>query len=83
MKSQKNKTIDMTQGPLLKPLILFILPIVGRSVFQQLYNTVESVVVVYPITWATCAVTFIFIFARLMVSLKDHAMHSGHPEYWS
>ena len=41
MKSQNNKTIDMTEGPLLKPLILFILPIVGGSVFQQLYNTVD------------------------------------------
>ena len=42
-KGQKaeNKSIDMTQGPLLKPLILFILPVVGGSVFQQLYNTVD------------------------------------------
>ena len=53
------------------------------AVLSNTFHTVESVVVVYPITWATCAVTFIFIFAKLMVSLKNHAMHSGHPEYWS
>ena len=40
---QKNgkKTINMTEGPIVKPLILFILPLIGSSIFQQLYNTVD------------------------------------------
>ncbi len=40
-KTKKRNSIDMTRGPLLKPLILFILPVIGGSVFQQLYNTVD------------------------------------------
>lgn len=33
--------INMAEGPILKTLILFILPLIGGSVFQQLYNTVD------------------------------------------
>ena len=39
------KPVDMTQGPIVKPLILFILPLIGGSVFQQLYNTVDFIFV--------------------------------------
>ena len=38
-KSRKN--IDMTQGPIVSPLIRFILPLIGGSIFQMLYNTVD------------------------------------------
>ncbi|MBQ6606909.1 MAG: MATE family efflux transporter [Firmicutes bacterium] len=38
---RKAKSIDMTSGPLLSPLISFILPLIGASLFQQLYNTVD------------------------------------------
>ena len=38
---RKAKSIDMTTGPLLGPLISFILPLIGASLFQQLYNTVD------------------------------------------
>ncbi|MBQ1310245.1 MAG: MATE family efflux transporter [Blautia sp.] len=37
----KRKTIDMTQGPIVGPLVRFILPMIGGSLFQQLYNTVD------------------------------------------
>ncbi len=38
----KNKAvIDMTKGPLVGPLVRFILPLIGGSVFQLLYNTVD------------------------------------------
>ena len=37
----KRKAIDMTKGPLIGPLVRFILPLIGGSVFQQLYNTVD------------------------------------------
>ena len=34
-------SIDMTKGPIAGPLIRFILPLIGSSIFQQLYNTVD------------------------------------------
>ncbi len=37
----RNRSIDMTTGPITGPLIRFILPMIGGSVFQQLYNTVD------------------------------------------
>ena len=37
----KAQTLDMTQGPLARPLLAFILPMIGSSIFQQLYNTVD------------------------------------------
>lgn len=42
---KKAKTIDMTKGPILGPLVLFILPLIGGSIFQQLYNTVDFIFV--------------------------------------
>ena len=36
---------DMTEGPILKQIILFSLPLMLGNVFQMLYNTVDSVVV--------------------------------------
>ena len=38
---REKKSIDMTKGPLVGPLIRFILPLIGGSIFQQLYNTVD------------------------------------------
>ena len=38
-------TIDMTKGPIFGPLVRFILPLIGGSVFQQLYNTVDFIFV--------------------------------------
>jgi Na+-driven multidrug efflux pump len=42
-KSGKNRTIDMTSGPITGPLILYILPLLGSGIFQQLYNTVDFI----------------------------------------
>ena len=41
----KTKTRDMTQGPILKELVLFSLPLFLGNIFQQFYNTVDSAVV--------------------------------------
>ena len=38
---RSKKGIDMTSGPIVGPLIRFILPMIGGSIFQQLYNTVD------------------------------------------
>lgn len=41
----KSRTRDMTQGPILRQLVLFALPLFFGNVFQQFYSTVDSVVV--------------------------------------
>ena len=38
---KKSAAIDMTKGAIAGPLVLFILPLIGSSIFQQLYNTVD------------------------------------------
>ena len=44
MKNTKQK-LDMTQGPIMKLVILFALPICFGNVLQQLYNTVDTMVI--------------------------------------
>ncbi len=43
--SKAPRTIDMTKGPIFGPLARFILPLIGGSIFQQLYNTVDFIFV--------------------------------------
>ena len=43
-KSNKN-TLDLTQGTIWKVLLLFVLPIIGGSLIQQLYTTVDAIIV--------------------------------------
>ncbi len=40
-----SRTIDMTKGPIFGPLVRFMLPLIGGSIFQQLYNTVDFIFV--------------------------------------
>lgn len=44
-KVQKKRVIDLTQGSIWKNLIIFAFPIMCANLFQQLYNTVDSLVV--------------------------------------
>ena len=44
-KSEKSTARDMTQGPILRQLVLFALPLMLGNVFQMLYNTVDSIIV--------------------------------------
>ena len=37
--------MDMTQGSIRKELILFAIPLLAGNVFQQLYNTIDSIIV--------------------------------------
>ncbi|MBQ9881458.1 MAG: MATE family efflux transporter [Synergistes sp.] len=37
----KRRDIDMTRGPIVGPLVAFIVPLICSSIFQQLYNTVD------------------------------------------
>ena len=61
--THKKHTIDMTKGPILGPLVRFILPMIGGSIFQQLYNTVDFLFVGnYLDKTATCDSTTITSF---------------------
>ena len=41
----KSKSMDMTEGSIFKLLIAFSIPLLMGNIFQQLYNTVDSLVV--------------------------------------
>lgn len=41
----KNDTLDLTQGPIMKQLLTFFLPILYSSLFQQLYATIDAIIV--------------------------------------
>ena len=41
----KTHALDMTHGPIIKELIVFSLPLFAGNLFQQFYNTVDSLVV--------------------------------------
>lgn len=41
----KARNIDLTQGTIWKQLLLFALPLMASSLFQQLYNTMDSLIV--------------------------------------
>jgi putative MATE family efflux protein len=43
--TRRTSSMDMTQGSVWKELILFSLPLLAGNIFQQLYNTVDSIVV--------------------------------------
>ena len=45
MAAAKKGTKDLTQGNIAKQLILFMLPILAGQIFQNLYNSVDSIVV--------------------------------------
>ena len=40
-----NMNVDLMHGPILKSLLLFMLPILVSNLFQQLYNTVDTMIV--------------------------------------
>lgn len=42
---QSSKKIDMTKGSIMKLVILFALPICAGNILQQLYNTVDTMIV--------------------------------------
>ncbi len=45
MSKQKHSTLDLTQGSTFKLLIVFTLPILAGQLLQNLYNSVDSIVV--------------------------------------
>lgn len=41
----KNRAIDMLHGPIFKGIVLFAIPILISSIFQQFYNTMDTFIV--------------------------------------
>ena len=41
----KRYGMDLTQGSILRRLILFMLPLLAANIVQQLYNTVDMIVI--------------------------------------
>lgn len=41
----KTTSVDMTQGPIFREILMFALPLMLGNAFQMLYNTVDSIVV--------------------------------------
>ena len=44
-KSFFNRNVDLMNGPIFKSLLIFMLPILVSCLFQQLYNTVDTMIV--------------------------------------
>ena len=40
-----NTNVDLIHGPIFKSLIIFALPLFISNIFQQLYNTVDTMIV--------------------------------------
>ena len=45
MSNESTKTNQITEGVIWKQLLIFFFPIVVGTLFQQLYNTVDAVIV--------------------------------------
>ncbi len=43
--ARKNANLDLTEGVIWKQLLLFLLPIAAGTLFQQLYSTVDAIIV--------------------------------------
>lgn len=41
----KNSSVDLLHGPVLKSMLVFAIPLFFSSVFQQLYNTMDTVII--------------------------------------
>lgn len=42
---QNSHTLDLTEGSVVRKILLFFLPILASSLFQQLYNTMDAIIV--------------------------------------
>ncbi|MDD5940821.1 MAG: MATE family efflux transporter [Lachnospiraceae bacterium] len=70
LRTGQSKTKDMTQGPIVKELILFSLPLLLGNIFQQFYSTVDSIVVGnFVSAEALAAVTMTSVAVNTLVGL--------------
>ena len=83
MQHKKSTARDMTQGSIIKQLVLFALPLMLGNVFQMLYNTVDSVVVGNFVgTQALAAVGSTTMIVNIMVFFfQEHCTPSGQVAF--
>lgn len=43
--TQKKFAVDLLRGPILKAMLVFAVPLFFSAVFQQLYNTMDTVII--------------------------------------
>ena len=88
---KKKNSIDMLNGPIPSRVILFAIPLALTSIFQQLFNTADSVVAGQFIDNAALAAVggvapIIALFVSLFVGLSIGAnvvvaVHIGHQDF--
>ncbi|MCM1416386.1 MAG: MATE family efflux transporter [bacterium] len=47
--AQKKTAVDLLQGPILKSMLAFAVPILFSGIFQQFYNTMDTVIIGYTL----------------------------------
>ena len=90
-RDKRDNGIDMLNGPIPSRVILFAIPLALTSIFQQLFNTADSVVAGRFIDNAALAAVggvapIIALFVSLFVGLSIGAnvvvaVHIGHQDY--
>ena len=91
VQQKKKNSIDMLNGPIPSRVILFAIPLALTSIFQQLFNTADSVVAGQFIDNAALAAVggvapIIALFVSLFVGLSIGAnvvvaVHIGHQDF--
>ena len=58
----------LTEGPIFKKFVLFVIPVIITSFLQQLYNSADMVYYSFPVTWIASGVAMTV--AYVIVSKK-------------
>jgi putative MATE family efflux protein len=75
--SELDRSVDLTEGPLLKPLLKLSLPLVGTQLLQVAYNLVDTFVVGRLGDEAVAALTYSLPFIFLTISLGSGLTIAG------
>lgn len=76
--NRKKPVRDMTEGSIVKQVILFALPLMLGNVFQMLYNTVDSIVVGHFVgTQALAAAGSATMIVNMMVFFNGFSTGAG------
>ena len=76
-----NRNADLLHGPIFKNLFLFMLPILVSNLFQQLYNTVDTMIVGNVLGDSALAAigSCGSIYELLLGDRKSTRLNSSHP----
>ena len=47
--AERKSSVDLLHGPILKSMVIFAIPLLFSNVFQQLYNTMDTVIIGYTL----------------------------------